>query len=222
MTAQIFTSSTPEITPYAAVISPTGLPSPVLTDDPNVPRDMLALTAALDDSIVPTFPTTAARDAARTAGATFTLCYIADVLYRWRAGVWQVMVTDVHPATILGPATVSSVTLGAAGGTLGIAAAITVTAVPYPRIIRIELTCTLASATTWVAFSIRNGGTILATARAATPQQTVRCMWTETLIAGAARAYDAVMTSTAAAVCYGTTPNPGIADFVGIAHTYAQ
>lgn len=90
MTAQIFTSTNPEIKPYAAVISPTGLPSPVLTDDPNVPRDMLALTAALDQEVVPRFATTAARDAARTAGALFSLCFVGDVVYRWVAGAWVV------------------------------------------------------------------------------------------------------------------------------------
>jgi hypothetical protein len=72
------------LSPTQQATSKTGLPTPDLSMNPNVPRDMLALANALDGVTVPVFTTTALRDAARSAGGTFQLCFVVDVLYRWR------------------------------------------------------------------------------------------------------------------------------------------
>src|SRR3954468_8706238 len=111
-----------------ATTTATGLPIPDLGDDPNVPDDLLKFGTALDKVTVPKFATTAARDAAYAAGATFTLCYVLDVVYRRRANAWQQLIdgSDLHPAAILGSATMSSVTLPAGGGTLGISGSLSV------------------------------------------------------------------------------------------------
>jgi hypothetical protein len=72
------------LSPTQQATSKTGLPTPDLSMSPNVPRDMQALATALDGVTVPVFATTALRDAARSAGGTFQLCFVVDVLYRWR------------------------------------------------------------------------------------------------------------------------------------------
>lgn len=67
-----------------------GVPSPVIDDSPDVPRDFLALANAIKPMVVPTFGSTTARDAAFTTAA-FKLCVVGSVLYMRRGSSWVSM-----------------------------------------------------------------------------------------------------------------------------------
>lgn len=122
----------------------------------------------------------------------------------------------VRGAKLLGAAVMAPVTLGATGGTLGLTqAALTIAAVPYPRIVQVSLVETLGSATTFCTFTIRQGGTAVNSGgRATTPQHTFRTVWTELVPANTSRSYDATVTSSAAA----TVPYnvPGVAELTAV------
>lgn len=119
-------------------------------------------------------------------------------------------------AKMLGAAVMAPVTLGAPGGTLGLTqTALTIAAVPYPRIVQVSLVETLGSATAFCTFTIRQGGTAVnAGCRAITPQHTFRTTWTELVPANTSRSYDATVTSAAAA----TVPYnvPGVAELTAV------
>lgn len=122
-------------------------------------------------------------------------------------------------ARLLGGIGMVSATLPAGGGTLGLtASSLNVAAAAYPRIIVVTLVETLSSNTTWVGFSIRQAGTNLMTFRASATQHTVRGVWTELLPANTARAYDATITSSAAAAVYNTA---GLAELTAIGYLAA-
>lgn len=120
----------------------------------------------------------------------------------------------VRGARLLGSATMTAGTLPAGGGTVGTSGALSVAAVPYPRIVQVTLVQTLSSATTWCAFTLRQAGADILSFRAVTPQQTTRTVWTELVPANTARSYAAVITSSAAAAVYATA---GVAELSAVA-----
>lgn len=71
------------------VTSKTGLTTPDLGASPNVPADMSSLATQLDNTIVPVFASSTARDAAITAGATFRLCQVSGVVQQRIGSVWS-------------------------------------------------------------------------------------------------------------------------------------
>lgn len=78
--------------PSLFVTGPTGAPAPVLTDDPNVPRDILALATFSADHSLGYFADVAARTAAVTAGWLGRVCYTGPDLFHLKAGVWVQLV----------------------------------------------------------------------------------------------------------------------------------
>lgn len=70
-----------------------GLPSPVIDDSPDVPRDFLALNNAIKPMVVPRFGSTTARDAAFGAGQ-FRLATVGDVLWVRRGSTWTSVLAD--------------------------------------------------------------------------------------------------------------------------------
>lgn len=64
-----------------ATSTATGLPVPTLGDDPNVPRDMLALAVLLDGVTRPRFASTAVRDAAFPVPSPGLMCTIGDSIW---------------------------------------------------------------------------------------------------------------------------------------------
>jgi hypothetical protein len=189
--------------------SKTGLVVPDIGAPPNVPSDMLSLANQLDNVIVPAFATTAARDAAVTAGATFGMCFVAGVPYRLRAGVW-VQLTDATDVAAIPKAlnyaapALPTVNIGSGGGTLGIGSGCPITAQPYQRLVRISLDVVLATATTFCSFTLLwNGGSIGNGTRGVTPYQGIHLEAFVALAANASGTASATISCGVAAGLYG-------------------
>lgn len=65
-----------------------GVPSPEITDSPDVPRDILALVNAVGPILVPKFSTITQRDSAYST-IPFSMCRVGDIYYRRVGAVWQ-------------------------------------------------------------------------------------------------------------------------------------
>lgn len=107
-------------------------------------------------------------------------------------------------ARYLGFATLTTTTLPAGGGTLGLGGTITVAAVSYARIVLVTLDVLMSSATTWSTFTLRNGGTDIGTFRGVTPQHQAARTFVDQVPANATRSYQGLVTSSAAVSVYGS------------------
>lgn len=112
-------------------------------------------------------------------------------------------VTSRH-ARYPGFATLTLTTLPANGGTLGLGGALNVAAVSYARIILVTLDVLIQTATTWSTFTLRNGATDIGTFRAVTPQHQAARTFVDQVPANTTRAYQGLVTSSAAVSVYGS------------------
>jgi hypothetical protein len=181
----------------------------LIVPDLGAPPNMLALGNQLDGVTVPVFATTAARDAAVTAGATFGVCFVAGVPYRLRAGVWVQLTdaTDVAAiptkAAIIGSVAPPAITLPAGGGTLGIGSGIAVTSATYNRVLKLSLDLVLATASAFVTITLQwNAGTVMQT-RAITLYHGIHLEAFINLNAGASGTASATINCGGAASTYG-------------------
>lgn len=68
------------------------VPSPIIDDSPDVPRDVLALVNAISPMLTPNFASTTARDVAY-ATVPFKQCTVGEVFYQRRGSGWEAMLT---------------------------------------------------------------------------------------------------------------------------------
>lgn len=66
-----------------------GLRYPAASAAPNVPQDIQNLATDLDNKVVPSFTTIAARNAAITAPTLGQLCTVAGGIHRWDGAAWH-------------------------------------------------------------------------------------------------------------------------------------
>lgn len=186
-----------------AILTPTGLPVPALADEANVPSDMNKLALALDSVTVPVFATTAARDAAITAGAKFNICMVAGTPYRLKAGAWVRLLdtADIYvpPTTppfpsVLTTGAITGCAVPAGGGTLGWASGLVVAAQPYPQVVTVYAAalCTILSAAGGALIIRDAASTSLAIASWASPNSSNSVFHTFRLAANTAAVFNAV------------------------------
>ncbi|WP_029135333.1 hypothetical protein [Nakamurella lactea] len=170
----------------------TGKRVPTISDDPDVPRDMLALATDIDPDLVQQFATTTERDAAFSLVA-FKLCFVGDVLYRRRGSSWYEVRDAGQEATYLHQAA-NGVSIGSGGGTLGYITTLAVPAVSWRRVVTVTARAYFSSVATNADLVLRTETTELYRAKADTGNSAI-ITYSAYHEAGELTRYNAVITS---------------------------